>query len=177
MKRLVLVALFFSVAASADSSLVLRDCASNIRRTISNPAETFIVSVNLQAPSSNKVIARSSTGEVFEALPDNLVASFTQLTPGDWTFCSEPIKSITYASNDDGSLLLAGLTGAGALAGVVSFGGSSSRGASSTENLSLDNTSPAPVGPSSSSATGGSSADLARECLNEEEIDVMSRMN
>lgn len=188
MKRLLLLVLIssgalpiYSGVAVAESPLVLRDCENNIRRTISSPAKDFIVSVNLEKPSSDKVIARSTTGEVFEAVPDNLVASFTELNAGDWTFCSQPIKSITYSSNDrsndNGSLLLASLTGAGALAGVVSFGGSNSGGSSATENLSLDKTSPAPVGPTSSSATGGSSADFAIQCLNEEEIDVMSRMN
>lgn len=162
----------------AESDLVLRDCDQNIRRAISNPENSFIVRVTLTDHSEGHIVARSKSGTEVTAPIDDSVATFNELQIDDWSFCSEPIKSISYeTSGEGGGFLFAGLTGAGALAGVVSFGSQKGEGSpiDSTENLTLEggaggeNNSP--------SASGNSQADFARECLNEEEIEVMSRMN
>lgn len=174
--------LFASIALS-ESELILRDCANQIRRTVSNPEDNFTVTLKLVEPKEEQLTAKSKNGETITAQISDDSATFTELTAGDWSFCSEAIQSIAYTTNSNDNLLLAGVTGAGALAGVVSFSGSSGGNSiDSTENLSLeggsssgDTSSQTPS--TAGSTSGDSSADFARECLNEEEIDVMSRMN
>ncbi|GEM_PF-5360667 len=185
MKSLLLSSItLLATFAFAESELILRDCSNEIRRTVSNIEDSFTVTLKLVSPNDEQLTAKSKNGETLTAQIKDGVAIFSSLSAGDWSFCSEKIQSISYTTNSDDNLLLAGITGAGALAGVVSFSGSSGgeNSINSTENLSLEGGSGSGDASSQTPSTAGSSAgdssaDFARECLNEEEIDVLSRMN